>query len=551
MAEQRIQQLIRYWETLAAGRSHWENTWQEVSDNCIARRDFTVQRAKGQQRTVRIYDTTTRDAQKNLSAALHALLTNPATRWHEMRWQTTELNEFEEAVRYLEQIKRRVGHAFGKPDSGFSTEIHEVYNDLPSFGTACMYISDDPGFGARFMSRPLAEIYFDVDQAKMVKVVFRSFKLKAWQAVEFFGAERVPKAAAKLDNDPTKEFQFLHHVKQNDAPIPGRLDASGMPWESIYISMEDKSIIDEGGFWENPYLIPRWEVDAGEMYGRCPAIDHLPDQKMLNSMWRTYIRTTEKAGDPPVLVDHDGVMPGSQVRITPNAQIVVLNDGTNRDPVRYLESRAQIQWSVEMIETRSQKIEKGFHSEIIQAFRDPRMTATQFLGLQRLAQRLLSPVLGRIQPSLLDPMIKRVFGIESRRSDFPQPPPALQALFEQRPDLAELKIEYISPVARAQKASEAQAILDSFAAATAIAEKIPDVLDNIDGDAAVRAVFEGNGVPIEILRRKDDVVVIRQAQAQIAETDRQNQLALEGGNTVAKLLPGIAQLNEQAGGAAP
>jgi hypothetical protein len=551
MADQRIKQLIRYWETLAANRSHWENTWQEVADNCIARRDFTVRRAKGQQRTVRIYDTTTRDAQKNLSAALHALLTNPATKWQEMRWQTAELNEVEEAVRYLELVKARVRHAFSKPTAGFSTEIHEVYNDLPSFGTACMYIADDPGFGARFMSRPLSEIYFDVDQSKNVKVVFRSFMLKAWQAVEFFGAELVPKAAAKVDSDPTKEFQFLHHVKQRGIPIPGRLDASGMAWESIYISMEDKSIISEGGFHENPYLIPRWEVDAGEIYGRCPGIDHLPDQKMLNSMWRTYIRTNEKAGDPPVLVDHDGVMPGSQVRITPNAQIVVLNDGTSREPVRYLENRAQLNFTVDLIETRSQKIEKGFHSEIIQAFRDPRMTATQFLGLQRLAQRLLSPVLGRIQPSLLDPMIKRVHGIESRRSDFPQPPPNLLALFQQFPELANLSIEYISPVARAQKASEAQAILDSFAAATAIAEAIPDVLDNIDGDAATRAIFEGNGVPIEILRRKDDVIVMREAQARIAETDRQNQMALEGGNTVAKLLPGIAQLNEAAGGAAP
>jgi len=73
------------------------------------------------------------------------------------------------------------------------------------------------------------------------------------------------------------------------------------------------------------------------------------------------------------------------VKITPSAQIVVRNDGGAREPVRYLESRAQFRWPDILIEKRQARIEKHFHSELIQAFQDPRMTATQVLELAKLS----------------------------------------------------------------------------------------------------------------------------------------------------------------------
>lgn len=538
-----VKRIISYYESLADMRGHFENHWQEVSENSLGRSDFTRAREPGTQRKVRIYDSTASDANELLSSALHSLLTNPATNWIDIRWQNEALEDIDEAVYYLESVRNRVRTAFSRPDSAFATQIHEVYGDWTGFGTACMFVQDDPGFGARFMARPLSEIYIDVDETKVVAAVFRAFELKAWQAVDTFGAENVPRAAEVVEKHPNKPFRFLHHVRRNSAPLPGRFDASGMPWESIYIDLESKEIIDVGGYFEMPYMVPRWRVESGEMYGRCPGIDTLPNQKMLNAIWKTYIRQGEKAADPPVLVDDESVMPGSTVKTTPSAQIVIRNDGGAREPVRYLESRAQFAAQVDIIENRSNKIEKAFHSEIIAAFRDPRMTATQVLELARLAQRQLSPIMGRGQVELLHPMIVRVYGIESRRFDFPVAPVELEG--------QEMKIEYVTPVARAQKQGEAQAILDSFASVLAFAEAAPDAIDNIDTDQAVRSIFEGNGVPIQILRRPDEVAVRRTARAQQAQEEKNQQDMIEGAGAVAGLLPGIAKLTEQPGGAAP
>ncbi len=536
--EERAKKLIEYFEDLSTARQHFERTWQEVSDNSLARRDFIVEREPGIQRTIRIYDSTSSDAHELLVAALHALLTNPATRWFDLRFQDDALNDIEEAKLWLDDIKPLLHAAFSRPESGFTTQIAEVYSDWCGFGTGAMFVKEDVAFGPRFMSRPLSEIFIDDTHEGIVNTVFRRFELKAWQAILQFGEAQVPKAAALSKKNPNTKMRFLHHVRARENPLPGNIDASGMPWESIYISLDEKKIVQEGGFHEMPYMVPRWRVDSRELYGRGPAVRSLPEQKMLNAIWRTFIRNIEKAADPPVLVDDDGVMPGSQLRVTPHAQIVVRNDGGSREPVRYLESRAQLQWSADLIETRSKKIEKAFHAEIIQAFQDPRMTATQVLELARLSQRILSPVLGRGQIDLLDPMLNRAFGIISRRTDFPEAPFFLRG--------QELRLEYVSPVARAQKQSEAQAILDTFAAAAAIAEKEPNVMDNFDLDTAVRLIASGQGVPVAVLRPKADVIQIRRTQARIEEQDRQAQQLMEGGDTVAKLLPGIAALQEVA-----
>ena len=537
-AQDRVKKLLKQFGDRKDARRDWENTWQEIADHSLMRRDFTVAREPGRQRGARIYDTTSRDANNLLTAALHSLLTNPATRWFDLRYLEESLNEDDEATFYLDQVKQLTINAFARPESGFTTNISEVYSDLPGFGTGVLFIEENLVSGPKFIARPLSETYLDVDHAGRVVTVYRDYELKAWQALDLFGEKDLPDRIVKAnEKDSSESFRFLHIVRKRDLPIPGNLDASGMPWESVYIEQSTKEIVREGGYHEMPYMVPRWTVDAGEIYGRGPGVDSLPEQKMLNAIWRTYIRNAEKAVDPPLLVDDDGVMPGSQLRVTPSAQIVVRNDGGARDPVRYLESRAQFPWAKDIIETRSIKIQKAFHSEILQAFQDPRMTATQVIELARQAQRLLSPVLGRMQTELLEPMIERVVGILSRRSDFPEAPDFLQG--------QELKIEYVSPIARAQKASDAAAIMDSFSASAAFAEADPSVMHNIDLDFAVRKIWEGNGTPVQALRQRDKVAEIRAAEAEAIEAQQQAQQQQAQGETIAKLLPGIAKLSEQ------
>src|SRR3546814_4077959 len=83
-----------------------------------------------------------------------------------------------------------------------------------------------------------------------------------------------------------------------------------------------------------PYMVPRWSKDAGEIYGRSPGWNALPDQKMLNEMSRTVLKAAQKAVDPPLMVADDGVL--MPLRTHPGGINVVRAGALSNDPLRPL-----------------------------------------------------------------------------------------------------------------------------------------------------------------------------------------------------------------------
>jgi hypothetical protein len=248
-----------------------------------------------------------------------------------------------------------------------------------------------------------------------------------------------------------------------------------------------------------PYMVPRWSKDAGEVYGRAPGWNALADQKMLNEMSKTVLKAAQKAVDPPLLVADDGVV--MPLRTQPGGVNVVRAGALAHDPLRPLRNDARIDIGLEMMEQRRTAIRSAFHYGVLQLFQDPRMSATQVLQLVTEMQRLMGPMLGRQQAELLEPMIERTFGILHRAGAFPAPPPVLAG--------QAIRVDYVSPIARAQQAGEAQAVLRTLEAAQAFAAIDPQVVDNLDGDAGLRAVAEATGAPARMLRSEADVAAIR------------------------------------------
>jgi hypothetical protein len=404
--------------------------------------------------------------------------------------------------------------------------------DLVTFGTAGMFISDEPGRGVLFSSRPLSELFVATNSAGRVDSVYRKFKMTARQAQQEWGEGVVKKADNLIRQDsPNETLEFLHWVYPREDPAFGRKDASGMPWLSTYLSMEDAKIIAEGGFWEMPYLTPRWSIDSGENYGRGPGFTALSDQKMLNEMSKTLLKGAQKAVDPPVLMDDDGVI--TQLRLSPGG-INVVRAGLPGDPIRPFQNQARVDIGVEMLEHRRIAVRAAFHFELLQLLQhrpgSTPMTATQVIELSNQMQRLLSPILGRQQVELLEPMIERVYGIIERQNQLPDPPP----------EIAEtgIRVEYVSPVAMAQKATDAKAIIETFTVAANLSQVDPSVMDNLDTDQAIRLISEANGAPLSILVNEDQMEAQRQAERELAA----EQAAMEEAKQASEIASNVAPL---------
>ena len=98
MADELGAQLMQRFQSLYTQRQVWESHWQEIADYVVPRKaDVTKKRTDGDKRTELIFDSTAIHAAELMSASLHGMLTNAATRWFSLRFRNRDLDGNDEA----------------------------------------------------------------------------------------------------------------------------------------------------------------------------------------------------------------------------------------------------------------------------------------------------------------------------------------------------------------------------------------------------------------------------------------------------------------------
>jgi hypothetical protein len=533
--------LLKRFGKLVTQRQTWESHWQEVADYMMPRKaDVTKTRSQGDKRTELIFDSSPLHAVELLSASLHGMLTNPSTPWFSLKFKNIEGGEDEDAANeWLEDTTEKMYEVFNR--SNFQQEIFELYHDLITFGTAAMFIEEDAEDIVRFSTRHIGEIYISENNKGKIDTIFRKFKISARSAVAQFGANNVSsKLLAIANKNPFEEVELLHVVYPRDTFDPKKKDAKNMEYASVYIEVDSKEQISESGFNEFPYVVPRYLKASFEIYGRSPAMTALPDVKMLNEMCKTTIKAAQKQVDPPLLVPDDGfILP---VRTVPGG-LNFYRSGT-RDRIEPLNIGANNPLGLNMEEQRRNAIRDTFYVNQLMMQNSPAMTATEVVQRNEEKMRLLGPVLGRLQSELLRPLIDRVFAIMIRKNLFQPVPQFLSG--------KTIQIEYVSPLAKAQKTSELQSIMRAIEIFGTLS-KIAPVFDHVNIDELVNYLAEIVGVPAKILNSGAEINAIRQKKAQQEQQAQQmmqmQQIAQAGGQIapLAKALPGETQalLNQQ------
>lgn len=523
----------RFDELVTERRGATDSTRQEIAENLFGRRDFTTERTKGQNRNAQIYDNTSQVSNTALSGAIHGLLTSPVGRWFKLRFEEPDLNDDSDAMKWVSEVEDRMHAAIAAPRANFHAQLSEVYSDLTGFGMGALFTDDVPGVGIQFSARPLQEIYVAEDPSGRIDTVGRQFKLTARQAVALWGKKAETASRVLERGNAEDRHDYRHLILPRDDHAVGNVDMSGMPWASFFISTEDSEIIDEGGFHELPFATPRWETDAGEVDGRGPGWNALSNQKMLNEMNRVSLMVGQLKAAPPRMVDSQAVLPGD-LNFGPYAVIpvdTVMN--SMNPPIQSLDVGGDFNISVALIEDTRTAIQNAFHHQLIQSIQDPRMTATQVLELSAQMQRHMAPILGRLQTELLEPVLDRVYAIESRAGRLPAPPEHIQN--------RKLRFDYVSPLGRAQQTADATAIINFTEYVKSVAEVSPEVLDIADFDEGTRRVGEAMAVPVAMIRDGIQVAQRRQAAAQLAAEQEQMQQAVTATDQIAKLSKAVPQ----------
>ena len=328
--------------------------------------------------------------------------------------------------------------------------------------------------------------------------------------------------------DPYQEIEIIHAVYPRADFNPNKKDKKNMPFESVYMEYKNKNELSVSGFKEFPFVVPRYLKASHEIYGRSPAMTALPDVKMLNEMSKTTIKAAQKQVDPPLLVPDDGFL--LPVRTVPGG-LNFYRSGT-RDRIEPLNIGANNPLGLNMEEQRRDAIRAVFYVNQLMMQDGPQMTATEVIQRNEEKMRLLGPVLGRLQSELLKPLIDRVFNILLRNNQLPQAPEFLSG--------QDIEIEYVSPLAKAQKSTELQSIMRAIEILGSLANVAP-VFDYINFDNLVKHLAEIVGVPQKLLKSQSQVTAERQQAQQQEQMQMQQvqQMAKAGGDIapLAKALP--------------
>ena len=515
---------------MSSNRGTWEDHWQEILDYVMPRKaDIVTKRISGDKRTEVLFDSTAITANNLLAASLQGTLTSPSRQWFYLKIRDEGVNEDREVQLYLEDSAKRMYDVFNQ--TNFNTEVHELYLDLCSIGTGCLFVEEgNKGFDEdliHFQTLHISEFYIHENVSGYIDTLYRKYKLTARQAVQEFGEDNVgPKILECASMKPDKKFNFIHAVEPREdyERVFGESDTK-LPFHSCHVCEEEKMVVRTGGYNEFPYLVPRWSKATGEIYGRSPSYNALPDIKTLNKAVEIGLKAWSKAIDPPLLVQDDGVI--GRVRMTPGGITVIRNDAA----VKPFQSGANFQVTTFKEAELKTAIRQAYYSDQLQLQQGPQMTATEVQVRYELMQRLLGPTLGRFQSEFLNPLIERVFGIMFRADAFVQEPNLLQG--------QSIDIEYVGPLARSQRMEEAVAVERLYQLAMQLAQADPSIMDILNHDEAIRARAELLGVPKSVLRGRAEVDELRQArmqqQAMQQEMMMQQQQAEIGAKQAASL----------------
>ena len=500
-------------------RSTYEATWSDLSKFINPWRgefDETGQRTNGNRRDDKILDPYPMQAHAKCAAGMHSGLTSPSRPWFELSLQDQEKARFHTVKLWLDDCKEIMMAIYAK--SNVYNMLLQIESELAQFGTGAALLLQD--FDTAVWCRPYTcgEYAGGVDSRGRSCQFARKFRMLAWQMVKEFGLENVSEGvrSAYESRNYTDYFEVHFLVEENPSYDPEGTGFGNFKWRAYYWEVAGSRFLKVSGYHEKPFLMPRWTVVANSTYGIGPGHTCLGDCKQVQKLEKADLRMLDQLADPALVIPN-GVssvsrLPGTQTRVPAgtNSQIYPLFQvtGSRQDVLNKLQEKHQL-------------IAAAFYNDLFVMLSqqdNPQMTAREVAERHEEKLLMLSPVLEQMHNEVLIPLTKRTFEICMRNGVFPEMPEEIRGL-------EELKVEFVSLLAQAQKMVDTPAIERTVAFAGNLAGINPEIMDNLDLDTALRKHAALNGAPEDILRDEADVQKIRQARAEQQAQQQQVQQA--------------------------
>ena len=439
--------------------------------------------------------------------------------------------------------------------SNLYTSFHTGYGDLGQFGQAVSIMSEDDAEVIRMQSMIHGRFWIARDQFGRLTTLYRQFRWSVARIIGYFTYAKVRAVSSTIaDAYDTGKYDDIYDVYHAIEPRLNRdatrPDKANKPFLSNYWIDASRGGVSDGllresGFDENPLIGPAWELVGEDHYALSPGMVALGDVKMLQLEQQRKLEAIDKLVRPPMTGPTS--MRNNPASLLPGA-LTLVDDPTGKGYRPAMEVQIRIAELATDIRDTQDRVRQAFYADLFLMLSNmegiqPRNT---FEIAERKEEKLLAlgPVLENIYNGQLEPVIDRTFQILMRRNELPPPPQEIQ---EQ-----DLKVEYTSMLAQAQKAVATGALERGVAFVGQLSAVKPEVLDKLDADQAIDEYWDMLGAPPSTLVPDDDVAKIRDARAQQQQQAQQAEMmatmapAVKQGADAAAVLAG-AQNNPGAG----
>lgn len=337
-----------------------------------------------------LYDATASDAADNLAASIYTLLTPPESMWLQLVGES-ELSPNPDIA--TAALRANLN------DSNFYTTIHQCYMDLVIMGTACLFMAESP-IGASsaftFTAIPMSDI------AILPNAVFHTTSMPACEVMERFPTWTPPaNIRDTIKRDPETPLKLVQSLVGTD--FTAWLDVGG--------DIEN-NIVSTGTFETNPYIIFRWSLASGELYGRGPVLRALPDIKTANKVVELVLKNATIAVSGIWMADDDGVINLNNINLTPGAIIPKAVGSSGLTP---LTSGADFDVSQLILRELRERIRHTLLADRLGLLSEKEMTATEIMARNADMMRILGATYGRLLHEFIRPLCDRGLQILSRR----------------------------------------------------------------------------------------------------------------------------------------
>lgn len=505
--------------TLKNQRASWLSHWGDIAELVLPRKErvFMTEPNDGTRRNEQIINGTATRALRILTSGMHTSQTSPNRPWFTLTTRDPELGSRGPMKQWLFRVEQIMRETFLR--SNIYTALPELYAQLATFGTAVAFLEPDAQDVIRAYVLPVGQYNLASSSRRAIDTLYRETHLSTEELVFEFGYDRVSDSVQRLYDRGHYDVwhEIVHLVEPNRERRPDAMGPESKTFRSVWYEQgaRDEQFLRASGFDQFPVLAARWDTTAEEVYGSsCPGMEALGDILELQKHAKEKATTLDLVNRPPMMgpsqlrTQKASLLPGSMNYVDAVSPSMQFQPAIRVDPVA-------IQYEGAEIQEIQNRINQAFYVDIwlmIASAGGDRMTATEINARREEQMLQLGSVHGRIAKELLEPMIDKTFSVLVDRDLLPQPPPEAQN--------QELKIEFTSIMAQAQKLLGTVSMERFAGFAGNLSAARPDILDNLNVDEMVRIYGDQVGVPPDALNPRSTVQQIRQARARAEQAQQ-------------------------------